>query len=202
MIKFVKMSSGNVLYGPKSAKLSSFDKDRLSAPYDGEVVNTHNKQCNNGYMLIRHNINNEVYYSQFCGVGLVILSFGDYVKAGKTIGYFSTDDITYSFLNSNLKAIDPEKPFKEGFKSDKSKEEKKNKENKGENTIDSSSNDRIGLVSLALKPIDILSKQTVKQGSKLAKNLKNIGKSMFQLHDKEKDEKLNEDIERIKKLLK
>lgn len=219
MIKFEQMSTGDVVYGPKSAKLTSFEKDRLLSPYGGEVIKTHNHQCDKGYMLIKHSIDNNVYYSQFCGIGQITLTLGDKVKVGKMIGYFSSDDINYSFLNSDLKAINPETPFVTGFKPEKESKDKEPKEPKTPKDKEPSNFEtNPGLVSLALSPIDLLGKQVVKQGKNISKTLKNAGKSMFQLRDKEKDERLkkaredkendeknkdlNENIERIKKLLK
>jgi hypothetical protein len=220
MIKFEKMSSGDVIYGPKSAKLTSFENDRLLSPYDGEVVKTHNHQCEKGYMLIKHIIDKKVYYSQFCGIGQISLSLGDYVKVGKTIGHFSSDDITYSLLNSDLKAFNPKPAFSDEFKRETESKDKKEKESKNKETKVSSSNSNggFGLVSLALKPIDLLGKQAIKQGGKFKDTLKDIGKDMFKLKDTEKDDRLrkaredkendeknkelNENIERIKNLLK
>jgi hypothetical protein len=163
MIKFEQMTTGDVVYGPKSAKLTSFEKDRLLSPYGGVVVKTHNHQCDKGYMLIKHSIGNNVYYSQFCGIGQITLTLGDNVKVGKMIGYFSSDDIIYSFLNSDLKAINPEKPFTEGFNVEKGKEEKeKNKEKNKDPKSPSNFETNPGLVSLALQPIDFLGKKTGK----------------------------------------
>jgi len=209
MIKFEQMTYGKTVFGSKSAKLTSFDNDKLHSPYNGEVVKTHHHQCNTGYLLIKHTIGKDVYYSQFCGIKRPVIALKDYIKAGKTIGYFSNDEIVYSLLDSNFKTINPEPPFVTGFKEPKDKEKEKDKDPKNYEPKTPASDSKIdSLVSLSLLPLEIVSDKIVDQGKKLGKNLKNIGKSMFQLHDKEKDEKikkakgLTEDIERIKKLLK
>jgi hypothetical protein len=216
MSKFEQMTYGETVFGPKSAKLTSFENDKLHSPYDGEVVKTHHHQCDSGYLLIKHTVDKDIFYSQFCGIGRVTVTLRDNIKKGKIIGYFSNDEIVYSFLDSNFKTLNPKTPFVTEFKTEKESKEKEPKDKNFKTPSNFEANP--GLVSLALQPIDFLGKQTVKQGTKLAKKMKDIGKGMFKLKDTEKDERLkkaredkendeknkglNENIERIKKLLK
>jgi hypothetical protein len=218
MSKFEQMTYGETVFGTKSAKLTSFENDKLHSPYDGEVVKTHHHQCDSGYLLIKHTVGKDVFYSQFCGIGRVTVTLKDNIKKGKIIGYFSNDEIVYSFLDSNFKTLNPKTPFVTEFKTEKESKENEPKNKKTKDKEPWKSDVKPGLVSFALSPIDFLGKQTVKQGTKLAKKMKDIGKDMFKLKDTEKDERLkkaredkendeknkglNENIERIKKLLK
>lgn len=215
MNNFNKITHGNIDFKSKSAEMTSYMMDKVMSPYEGEVVKTNNSNCPDGYLVIRHYIDGIVYYSQFCGVSNSIVSLGDKVRGGSTLGFFSDKPITYSVLSSNLQYLNPEK-FLNGSSTntvepDKEKKKDKPKEEKPKEREEPKDKDEyeINAVAPIALPIEFAFRNLVKGG----KALKKMGKGMFQLHNKEKDEKLkkekeesegnlNEEISRIKKLLK
>lgn len=217
MSKSNKISHGDIDFKSKSAELKSYRMDKVMSPYDGVVVKTNNNNCTDGYLLIQHNIGGSKFYSQFCGVNNPLAHLSDNVRGGSTIGFFSEEPITYSVLSSNLDYVNPKKFlngefFKDVESKDKSKVSNK-KETKPTKRYRDSKEYEINALSPVTLPIEFAANQLLKGADIAGKELKKISKGMFQLHNKEKDERLkqkkndsednlNEEISRIKNLLK
>lgn len=168
----------------KTVELSSFPNDSVLSPYDGIVVDYNPSTCG-GYMKIKHVINNEVYFSEFCNlVSSGALFSGSKVREGQTIGQIGTNNIEFTIIDSNgtkQNVVD----FLSGVSKKDSEKNKKYDEYKsydsGNKKVDSVSNT---LLKGMLFPFGML-------GSVLKKR-----------DEKKKDEQLSEEIQRIKKLLK
>jgi len=222
-MKPYKITHGKTDFKTKSVELTSYDNDTVMSPYPGVVVKTHSPHCNDGYLVIKHTINNEVYYSQYCGIKSVLTPLGDNVNGGTKLGFFSDKPITYSCLTANLDYMIPYtflsgdvlKDYEKETKSKKDEKDKKPKEPEEPKDYDSYQLNSTALVSL---PTEFAYRTLSKGAKKVGKELKKMGKGMFQLHNKEKDDRLkkaredkdnddnnqslNENIQRIKKLLK
>lgn len=180
--------NGNLNQGmlSKTVGLSSYDNDRLVSPYDGIVVPSFNR-CD-GNLSIEHNVNGETFYSDFCEIGRVIVGIGSTVKQGHTIGYFSDKEISFSILNKN-KSKQNVGDFLSGhqFNKDSKTKDSKTKEPKTKEPTVKSSEDRIGgsdiFTDILLSPISFIKKALSDK-------------------PKKKDDELNENIIRIKQLLK
>ena len=213
MIKFDNLTDTNPLNGVYSQKTRSSivlskSMGKLFSPYDGVVVAIYNKKCS-GYLLIKHTINNEEYYSEFCNIPKVVVGKNDYVKKGQTIGYFlsDTDYVNYTLYSSNRSQIDPT-PFFKGFtvkrkeKQSSDSDDDKDEVKKERRVVPADNN---LFLSLALSPFEFLSKQTKKIAKNTGKELKKSAKGIFDFKTTkpkgDEEETLNEDIQRIKKLL-
>lgn len=120
MIKFENLTNGSNPNGDysvktKSSVIQSKSMGKLYCPYDGVVISTYSNKCS-GYLLIKHLINDDVYYSEFCNTPKVIVSKNDMIRKGQTIGYFlnDTDNIIYTLYSLKHSEIDP-RPFFRGF---------------------------------------------------------------------------------------
>ena len=51
----------------KTVELSSFPNDSVLAPYDGIIVDYNPNNCG-GKMIIKHVVDNETYFSEFCNL--------------------------------------------------------------------------------------------------------------------------------------
>lgn len=179
--------NGNLKQGmlSKTVSLSSYDNDRLVSPYDGIVVSPFN-QCD-GNLSIEHNINGETFYSDFCEIGRVIVGIGNTVKQGHTIGYFSDKEVSFSILNKK-KSKQNVNDFLSGNQSKKDVKRPNTKEPKTKEINVKSGEDRIGgsdiFTNILLSPISF------------------INKALSDKPKKKKDDDLNENIIRIKQLLK
>jgi len=169
----------------KTVSLSSYDNDRLVSPYDGIVVPSINR-CD-GNLSIEHNVNGEIFYSDFCEIARIIVGIGGTVKQGHTIGYFSDNDISFSILNKN-KSKQNVNDFLSGNRFVKDDKKSETKEPKTKESNVTSSEPRIGgsdiFTDILLSPISF------------------INKALSDKPKKKKDDDLNENIIRIKQLLK
>jgi len=172
----------------KSVEIESYPMDYVIAPFEGIVQIVDNDKCD-GYVEIKHKLPNGDYFSKICGVHRIKVNPGQSVDQNDIIGFVGDKSITYSITNNINQKIDLDKFVTMGvlstrYKSkEKSKEEKKSEnEPKLKNTSDDSSTSDFGknLVDLALFfPL---------APARLA-------------HNALKGGKLNEEIEKIKKLL-
>lgn len=231
MINLNKMTHGTIDFKSKTAEMSSNQTDKIVSPYDGVVIKTHSYNCAGGYLVIKHLIDNVEYYTQFCGISNPLIPLGNKVRGGETIGFFSDKPITFSVLTPNLQYLDPKK-FINGEYFDTNKKSKNptvfNKKSKTPTVINKEKDNfddpiksdeyDINVLSPITIPLEYGYRQIAKGTKKLGKELKTIGKDMFKLKDKKKDERLkkaredkdnendnqslNENIQRIKKLLK
>ena len=225
MIKFDNLTNSSNPNGDYSLKtkksvIQSKSMGKLFCPYDGVVIGTYSTNCS-GYLLIGHKINNDMYYSEFCGIPKVFVGKNDTIRKGQTIGYFlnDTDNVEYTLYSLNHNKLDP-RPFFKGFSvknttpnnttsnntpKKQSKEKKSSNDDKDDykerNVVPADNN---LFLSLALSPFDFISKQTKKIAKNAGKEIKKSAKGIFDFKttkNKEDEETLNEDIKRIKKLL-
>ena len=225
MIKFDNLTNSSNPNGDYSLKtkksvIQSKSMGKLFCPYDGVVISTYSTNCS-GYLLIGHKINNDMYYSEFCGIPKVFVGKNDTIRKGQTIGYFlnDTDNVEYTLYSLNHNKLDP-RPFFKGFSvknttpnnttsnntpKKQSKEKKSSNDDKDDykerNVVPADNN---LFLSLALSPFDFISKQTKKIAKNAGKEIKKSAKGIFDFKttkNKEDEETLNEDIKRIKKLL-
>ena len=170
----------------KTVSLSSYDNDKLVSPYDGTVVSSNNR-CD-GNLSIEHNVNGGTFYSDFCEIGRVIVGVGGTVKQGSTIGYFSDKDVSFSILNKNMSKQNVDN-FLSGGQFKQEDKDPKTKEPKTKEPSEKSSEHRIGgsdiFLDTLLSPVSLIHKALTHKPQK-----------------KKKDDKLNENINRIKQLLK
>lgn len=238
MIKFERLTdsstpNGTYSHKTKSSVIQTNSRGKLYCPYVGVVVGTYNSKCS-GYLLIKHLINNDVYYSEFCGIPKVLVGKNDMVRAGQTIGYFlnDTDNVNYTLFSLKHNEIDP-RPFFKGFtlkntttnnttsnnttlnnsrytqqdskpkKTSKNKKSSYNDDNSYEREKNVTPANNNLFLSLALSPFDFISKQTKKIAKNAGKEIKKSAKGIFDFSTTKKDEEesLNEEVNRIKKLL-
>jgi hypothetical protein len=165
----------------------------IVSPYDGDIVETDPSVCN-GKIRIKHNINALSYYTEFCNVNRIKVRTGEFIRQNEVIGDLGDNNLkVYVYDNtgkkhsvsefiktSNEKTIDP----KTADKADKA-----DKYDKSSNYTSKSKYP--GLYTLpfnaVLAPLTIFNNMMSYKGKK-----KKV----------EEDEKINEEINRIKKLLK
>ena len=201
------MFSSPVPYGemkPNSEKeyrLISYPSSKLTSPYDGVVIEPLNPPCEN-YIQIRHNVNDRMFDSLFCGVGNRVVSHGDKVRKGQFIGNFGEDKIMFYVLDSlSGNKVSIERFYQEPVaskaednkeKEEKKKEEKKKEEDKKKNKVKNKSNGEGSpetvFLDMLLLPFSAINAATNK-ASEIKKD------------KEEKKDKLQEQISRIKKML-
>ena len=192
MIQFISPVSGSKITdipGSKSIKLSPSYGSPIVSPYQGRVDNVGNDS-----ITILHNLNDRDVYSHFSGIHRPQVGVNVPLKQGETIAYGDTTDIEYSILDDNGKK-QPVIPFFKGIntdvttdKDDTSKDTNKEKNDRPK-PIQGKSYIADFLSDIALSPFKAIHKPMQKGLNKLS-------------GDKDDDGKLNEEIDRIKKLLK
>ena len=192
MIQFISPVSGSKITdipGSKSIKLSPSYGSPIVSPYQGRVDNVGNDS-----ITILHNLNDRDVYSHFSGINRPQVGVNVPLKQGETIAYGDTTDIEYSILDDNGKK-QPVIPFFKGIntdvttdKDDTSKDTNKEKNDRPK-PIQGKSYIADFLSDIALSPFKAIHKPMQKGLNKLS-------------GDKDDDGKLNEEIDRIKKLLK
>jgi hypothetical protein len=161
---------------------SSYKNDTIISPLDGVVVDSI-MNCRNN-ISIKHNFNSETIYSNFCNVGKEILLPNQKVGKGDKVGYFGDEKINYYITDrrGNKKNI---KKIIEKLSSDK--EEKKEKET----------------IKQYHGSSDDLAHQYVKSIFKLPFTAtKLIDKAFKKESENKKNNLIESEINRIKKLLK
>jgi len=203
-------------------KFKSVVNGRIKLPYDGMVIRTV-KQGVNGYLLVRHNINGEFYYSEYTNIPRLIVTVSDVLSSGQIVGYFlnDTDEVTYLLRNSRMYRIPSEQFFNPKTSRKNDDDDKNDEEKRDKKREDKSSNDNDSKTPktdfMLLKPMmyglnkggNIADKITKKFNSAIKDtfSLKNKKKSNDSEESEESDEtaneinKLHEQIQRIKKLL-
>jgi hypothetical protein len=167
----------------------------IVSPYDGDVVEVDPSVCN-GKIRIKHNINGLFYYTEFCNVNRIKVRNGEFIRKNEIIGDLGDKSLkVYVYDNtgrkhsvsefiktSNKKTIDPKK------------EKKIEKDSNYNYYNDNPRKDKYpGILTLpinvALAPLSIFNDMMSYKGKKKNKKV-------------EEDEKINEEINRIKELLK
>jgi hypothetical protein len=178
------------LVGYKNATLISYPDTKLISPYNGVVVFDMTPICDKS-IKIKHSFNGVDFYSIFCGVETQRVSYGDRVKQGDIIGKFGEDKIEYFIVDSD----DRKKTLSGFFKSGNVKKSETTKSTTTTTTINLQKNNKNPnpFMGLMLSPFSIMTNL----GKEVKQDIKNLIKK------KEKDEdSLNENILRIKKLMK
>lgn len=161
----------------KSWEFESYQNDRLFSPFEGEVIDT-GSECG-GFIKIEHRVKDENVYSKFCGVGRISVLSGNRVRKNEVIGYFGSNPIKFSIVDRRDNNLKIDTFYTE------TKEKQKEPEKKQKETSYSSGSSK-----------------------EIAKNLiKGLALSPFipfylMGKKKENEEKVNEEINRIKSLLK
>ena len=189
-VKYGKLLSISIgkkyVYEPES-------DDRIIAPYDGVVNEIDNSKCN-GFIRLQHYVNGNIYYSEICGINSsdILISIGMKVSQGEMLSKCGSENIIYEIKDSRYEKL-PLMTFftlSSNKKEDTKKEENKKEENKKGWKPDFSK--KIMLPDLfttaLLTPIDFANKALSSYKGKK--------------ETKEDDEKLMEEIKRIKQLLK
>jgi septal ring factor EnvC (AmiA/AmiB activator) len=212
-IKYGKLtdeSSKTYTYTPEA-------DDSIVAPFDGVVTLVDNKKCD-GFIQISHLINGKVFYSEICGANKnIFVGGGMDVKKGQTIASCGGKNVTFEIKDGNKDKVSIS-PFMLGLSqtqkdnTEKKKELEKEKEPKKEKESEKQNNKK--------KEDDLLNKKEKKgwdlTNPKDPKELPNLFTSLmltpFAFIEKglkpkkkemeEEEEKLNEEILKIKKLLK
>jgi hypothetical protein len=192
--------------------------DSIVAPFDGLINDVRHDKCD-GFIQISHLIKNEVIYSNICGANKTIyVSTGMNVRKGDVIAVCGNSQVTYEIKNSNNEKL-PIPPFfdknndykgdekekKEPKRDDKKKEEpikddkKDNKKNKTKEPKDYSEKKGLDFTDMRIpKEIpNLFQTLLLTPFSVIEKGLKSKKKET-----KEEEEKLQEELIRIKKLLK
>lgn len=205
---------------PKKYTYTSDSSDVILAPYDGVVYDVDIRKCD-GYIQLAHMVNNNLMYSEICGVNKsIFVASGVDVKQGDILGHAGNNEVTFEIKDSNKNPlriepffidVDIDNKDKDIDKDDKkdsnnnketdnkqqTKKEPKRKEEPDPNKEDNKEKkkwnfnrqpeevpDLFG--SLLLTPLDFVNKALTYKGKK----------------KETKEEELNEEIKRMKQLLK
>ena len=154
-----------------------------------------NSECKNA-LIISHVIGGKKYYTQFCNVDRPKVSKNETVKAGQKIGLSSTN-VLVTILNSSKSQIK--------FKEIDSIEKKLKDDDLGnvKDTKSSSKKSNNPLLSLLLKPLDVLDMDDYKTISKSDKvpEYKWVNWAKKNISSTSKNESVERNINKIKKLL-
>lgn len=196
MIQFVKPVNGsrlNSMLGSKSVKITPSYGTPIVSPYKGVV----SEVVNDG-VVITHTINNKKYYSNFKGIHRPQVGVNVPLKQGESFAYGNNTDIEFSILDDNGRKLDV-MTFINGFDDGKSvvpvttdddEENKKKKKNKEPIELSDKPPLHDFFTDILLSPLNLIHKP-LKKGMDKLKGKKD-----------DDDDKINEDINRIKQLLK
>ena len=194
MIQFINPVSGSRMIdipGSKSIKLSPGYGTPIVSPYDGVVEDVENDS-----VTISHNVNNQNVYSKFSGIHRPQVGVNVPLRQGETLAYGDATDIEYSVMDDNgrkvsvvpyFQGINPNTTTHNHTTSNDDDEKKKEKNNRPK-PIAGKSYIADFLSDIALSPFKFVHKP--------------MQKGLNKLSGVKDDDKLNEEIDRIKKLLK
>lgn len=163
----------------------------IVSPYDGDIVETDPSVCN-GKIRIKHNINALSYYTEFCNVNRIKVRTGEFIRQNEVIGDLGDNNLkVYVYDNTGKKHSVSEFIKTSDKKQVEPKKEKEKTSNDNYNKDYNPKSKYPGLYTLPinamLTPLTIFNDMMSYKGKK-----KKV----------EEDEKINEEIDRIKKLLK
>jgi len=183
----------------KVAELSSSPNTKIVSPYEGIVVFDQTPNCRN-YIKIKHMFDENIFYSVFCDVENINVSYGEKVKQGAMIGKFSDDKIKFYIVD--------DKDSKQQLSNFFSKKLKRDKEKKSDKTTTKTTTQKPKLdteenpnpfMDILLSPFSL----ATHVGKEIKKDVKNLFSKKKKDDDKSEDkDNLNEEIVRIKKLMK
>jgi murein DD-endopeptidase MepM/ murein hydrolase activator NlpD len=172
-------------------------KDIVS-PEKGIVVSVGNiSECKNA-LIISHVIGGKKYYTNFCNVDRPKVSKNETVKAGQIVGASSTN-VLVTILNSSKTPI----KFREIDSIEKKIKDNDNDSLDIKDTKSSSRKSNNPLLSLLLKPLDVLNMDDFKTVSKSDKvpEYKWVNWAKKNISSTSKNESIERNINKIKKLL-
>jgi len=172
-------------------------KDIVS-PEKGIVVSVGNiSECKNA-LIISHVIGGKKYYTNFCNVDRPKVSKNETVKAGQIVGASSTN-VLVTVLNSSKSPI----KFREIDSIEKKIKDNDNDSIDIKDTKSSSRKSNNPLLSLLLKPLDVLNMDDFKTVSKTDKvpEYKWVNWAKKNISSSSKNESIERNINKIKKLL-
>lgn len=194
----------NFLSSSKVMVINSYPNQRVVAPFDGIISSINPSEQS---VEIEHNVNGTKYYSKIKGIVNFYVSLGYRVSQGDILGFFGDKPIEYSIVDKigfkqNLNTFfqdfqskeQPDKKTKEKEKSEKEKIEKEKKEKSKLNVdLGLSTDEDIpalyrGMMNIFAAPFSVV-------GSAFKGNL------IKKTKKEEKEEKINEDVKRIKTLI-
>ena len=211
MVKFELPVSGgrpsNI--SSKEITISTYQGNLIRSPYDGVVESVDVNDCG-GNVKIKHTVGNDIFHSNLCEVNRITVNRGDNIRKGSSIGIMGDKDLKYSILNSRNQKVRLE-PFFNGIDtktSEKEKEKKKEKEKEKNKQSSDSSTFHDSFIKSMLFPFTAVDK--ILGGKPKTDEEKADAKLKKEKEQKEKDDanfqkklqKVNEDINRIKQLLK
>jgi hypothetical protein len=167
----------------------NFFSSKIVAPYDGDVVEVDPSVCD-GKIRIKHRINGLAYFTEFCNVNRPSVRTGESVRQNETIGDLGNNSLKVNVYDNNGTKYPISKFIKD---SDKKPEEKVKTKTKRNSDYDSDYSDSkypgeyTLPINALLTPLTIFNDMMSYKGKK-----KKV----------EEDEKINEEIDRIKELLK
>ena len=196
MIQFINPVRGSRLdniSGSKGVKITPNYGAPIVSPYGGIVTDI----ANDG-VTISHNINNQKIYSHFKGIHRPQVGVNIPLRQGDTFAYGDTNDIEYYISDNAGKKLDVMK-YINGFDEntstktndkdkDKDKDNNKNKKNKEPIKLTDKPPLHDFFTDMMLSPLNLIHKP--------------LKKGLDKLKGIDDDENLNEEINRIKKLLK
>jgi murein DD-endopeptidase MepM/ murein hydrolase activator NlpD len=197
MIQFINPVSGSRMIdipGSKSIKLSPGYGTPIVSPYDGVVENVGNDS-----ITILHNVNNQNVYSKFSGIHRPQVGVSVPLRQGETLAYGDSTDIEYSVMNDNgrkvsvlpyFQGINPNTTTNNNTTSNNGDDdgEKKKEKNDRPKPIAGKSYIADFLSDIALTPFKAIHKP--------------MQKGLNKLSGEKDDDSVNEEINRIKQLLK
>ena len=200
MIQFINPVSGSRMMnipGSKSIKLSPGYGTPIVSPYDGVVEDVENDS-----VTISHNVNNQNVYSKFSGIHRPQVGINVPLRQGETLAYGDATDIEYSVIDDNGRKVSVV-PYFQGINpntttnnhttsnygdDDNDDGEKKKEKNDRPKPIAGKSYIADFLSDIALTPFKFVHKP--------------MQKGLNKLSGVKDDDNLNEEINRIKELLK
>ena len=202
-MKFTNPISGgkiNKSYFSKKVDIESLPNSIINAPYDGLIVSYDDSKCG-GKLKIKHNVNGEEYYSVFCG----LINLPNHLRRSNTrvtqnepIGETSTNKLTFSIENPKGNEEDVIE-FMKGKETKIKDTEKKDYEKKSYSRGDIKTDPiTSSLIKGMLSPFGVVSSMFDSEEKEKRRKERQKEKE-----EKEKKESgLNEEIKRIKELLK
>jgi hypothetical protein len=201
MEKFeIPVAGGNVDdSNSKELVISSYQGNLVRAPYDGVVKHIDINHCD-GFLKIEHLIDDKKFYSSFCGVNRITVNRSDFIRKGHSIGIIGDKEIKYSILTDFGGKVNV-KPFFDGIDNDSKKSTEPKKEPKRVDSDKKNPTADIGLSNNG-KRQDIFSAIGLAPFNLVDKLIGNKFKAGPLYRESIlKDEVLQEELKRIKKLL-
>jgi hypothetical protein len=164
--------------------IPSSDNSKIKSPYSGYINNRSDKSCNN-QITIEHEIGGKTYYLQYCGISNPEIRNGNKVSKGDILGRTSSN-VTVSLYDKSWNKLNISKEISKNLSDNKSKRK-------------DITNNKNGI-----EYIDPLYPWLGEKIKKIIPSNKNPMSKITNFFNKNgmTNKKVNENIERIKKLLK